>query len=339
MSKKNTEWSLALLWNAALDTVPQRDYEPRERIWASELGGSYYDRYWKMHGRKATTPPNLRSRRKFEAGNLAEFVVAQVLIRSGVLQSQQNYIITDDGKYPVSGKCDFIAGGEIKDADFSDLPETIAGIAERSRASLKKQFPKGLSLRGLELKSTSGMMFDVYEKAPSIHHALQAFHYASTTNMPYTIVYISRDDLRLCEWTIKPTNRTYKLAYETDRNNMAKIMTLNRKQIKEYKEPLLAWNEATQKYSKNYKVEYSNYLTDYKYKQPLEYAEPATKIATRINNVIKRLKNFDKISSLNEVAMADAIKFYPEIQPVLVKLINEWHVNYVKPEKVVRKKK
>jgi hypothetical protein len=338
-TKDKELWSLASIWNASLDTVPQRDYEARDRIWASELAGSYYDRYHKMHGRKATTPPNLRARRKFEAGNLIEWVVAQVLARAGALRSSQDYILNEKGAYKVSGKCDFIAGGMIEETDFSDLPETIADIAERAVAALKEQFPEGLSQRGLELKSCSGMMFDRYEKAPGIHHALQAFHYAYTTKMPYMIVYISRDDLRLHEWTILPTNKKLKKLYETDRENMAKIMTLNKKQIKNYMEQLLVWDEDDQKYKKNYKIEYSAYLTDYKYKQPADYAEPAQKIATRINGVIKRLREYKKISTLNEQAMYDAITFYPAIQPKLEQLINDWHVNYVKPEKVVRKKK
>src|SRR5260221_343993 len=132
-------WSLAQIWNLSLDNVPRRDYEPRDYVWASELGGSFYDRYFKMKGRQPTTPPNLRTRRKFEGGRLMEWVILQVLNRAGALKSTQEHFIEDSGALKVTGRLDFEAGGKIGDADFSDLPETIKGISEATITALREK--------------------------------------------------------------------------------------------------------------------------------------------------------------------------------------------------------
>lgn len=336
-----TMWGFAALWNQSLDTDRQRPYEKREHIWASELTGSYYDRYWKMKGRVPTTPPNLRSRRKFEGGNIAEYVMQQVLVKAGILQSSQEYIINEDYELKVTGKADFTAGGMprmIDDIDLLGLPESFIAIAKATVEHMLEKYPYGLKHLNVEIKSCSGMMFDMYERAPAVHHSMQAFHYAHNTEVPTLLVYVSRDDFRVCEWVILPDSKKHLDIYKKDIENMHKVLSLTEKQVAHYKEPLLVWNEEDHKYKKNFKVEYSSYLTDYGYKQPSEYAESATKIATRINNVIKRLRAGAKISKLNETAMADAIQFFPPCEEVLVKYINEWHV-MDKPEPIKKEKK
>lgn len=340
-NKQVAIWGVAHMWNQSLDIDRQRPYEKREHMWASELTGSYYDRYWKMQGRKPTTPPNLRARRKFEGGNMTEFVLQQVLTRAGILKSSQEYI-THEGKLRVTGKADFTAGGQVKpltDDELVGFPETFGIIAQNMIKQLSKKYPNGLKYLNIEIKSCSGMMFDRYEINPGVNHQMQAFHYAHNTDRPTLLVYVSRDDFRICEYIIMPNDKKLKKIYDDDIENMAKILTLNKKQIKNYKEPLLAWDEDTKKYKKSFKVEYSAYLKDYGFEQPSEYGDPATKIATRINNVMKRLRNYDKISTLNENAMADAVKFYPGCQPTIVALINDWHVNYQPPVKIKKGKK
>jgi hypothetical protein len=135
-----------------------------------------------------------------------------------------------------------------------------------------------------------------------------------------------------------PDSEKHLRIYKDDLDNMKKILTLDKGQILSYREPLLVWNEEDHKYKKNFKVEYSSYLTDYGFEQPSDYAEPAQKISTRINNVIKRLRAGAKMSKLNEAAMEDAIKFFPPCEEKLVKYINEWHV-MDKPEPIKKEKK
>ena len=75
-------WTFSEVWNKALEFEPEKKHEPRSHIWASEIGGAYIDRYLKMTGEKPTNPPNARSRRKFEAGNLIEWLVGIILERA-----------------------------------------------------------------------------------------------------------------------------------------------------------------------------------------------------------------------------------------------------------------
>lgn len=318
-------WSLAQVWNQSLDTVPQRDYEPRDYVWASELGGSYYDRYWKMKGRQPTTPPNLRTRRKFEAGNLIEWVILQVLNRAGVLKSTQEHFVDDSGPIKVTGRCDFEAGGEIQDADFSDLPETIKGISEAAIEALKEKFPDGLAHVNIEVKSCAGMMFDRYEFAPGPQHALQAFVQAKATNRPTLLVYVSRDDLRICEWKILPEQAKYQKLLDKDLEKINHIIYVKEENIEEYtfngeavKEPLLQYSAG--KFSSNWKVEYSNYLTDYGFEYPEEYGKPAKSISLRLNNIVKRLKEGKELSKVNLKTLDECYAFYPQAEEIINKL-------------------
>jgi hypothetical protein len=304
------DWNLAKVWNASLDVDRQREYEPRDYIWASELGGSYYDRYWKMKGRKPTTPPNQRAKRKFEAGNLSEWVVLQVLRRAELLQTTQQHITFDNGVMKVTGRCDFVAGGRAKLDDLSDLPE---GLSTISQAVLERLHEGGdLDERILELKSCSGIMFERYISAPAKYHALQLFHYVHNLQKSGRLVYLSRDDLRMVEWTIAPDSKEWQELYEQDISKMAEVYKLPEKEIEKYKEPLLVFED--NKFKKNFRVEYSNYLTDYGYKRPDQYAEPAGKLAGRINRVITRINEGKKLTKLNEEAIKDVIKFYPSAE-------------------------
>lgn len=312
----SNNWSFAQVWNASLDTDRQRPVEPRDYIWASELGKGLYDRYWKMHGRKPTTPPGLRARRKFEAGNLTEWVMQQVLVRAGILRASQERLEDTTGPIRVSGRCDFIAGGIIQDIDVMELglPDSFAAIAATAIQALKEKFPNGLSEQGLEIKSCSGTMFDKYKAAVGFHHALQAFFYTKTTNLPYTIVYVSRDDLRVCEWVIRPTSDVWEKHYMQDCEAMSKYYRLPEGETT--KESLLLWDG--QKFSKNWEVEYSSYLTDYGFERPDEYADKASKAASSLNYIVRRLSDGKELTKKNkEEHLPNGYKFYPGAEEII----------------------
>jgi hypothetical protein len=315
MNKSDGNWSLAGVWNQSLDNVPQRELEPRNYCWASELGGSYYDRYFKMQGRQPTTPPNARTKRKFEAGNLIEWVILQVLNRAGVLKSSQEHFELE-GIIDVTGRCDFEAGGEIQEADFSDLPETIAGISEATIAQLKEKYPDGLANVNVEIKSCAGLMFERYLIAPSPSHALQSFVQAKATDRPTLLVYVSRDDLRICEWKIMPKSEKYQKLLDTDLEKMAEIIKLHETEVP--KEPLLTFDD---KFSKNWKVEYSNYLTDYGFERPDLYADPASSVARRLNNIVKKLKEGKELTKINQATLEECYAFYSGSEDIISNLI------------------
>ena len=132
--KKRPTWSFVDIWNKSIETRDQRTIYPREKIWAGEIGGSMVDRYLKMKGVSPTNPPNARSLRKFEAGNIWEAIMGYILKRAGIYIDSQEWVSYQyPGLFPVTGKLDYIAGGlpdydkaaKQMDIDFSWLPKSI----------------------------------------------------------------------------------------------------------------------------------------------------------------------------------------------------------------------
>lgn len=296
-------WSLAEIWNQSLAIDREREYVPRNHIWASELNGSYYDRYYRMKGRKPSTPPNMRSQRKFQAGNLTEFLVKQILERAGLLLETQTHISNTEFALEVTGKLDFLAGGEIKDIDSSDFPESFDILAQTVVSKLQELHPKGLREQILEIKSCSGMMFNLYELKPAVHHMLQAFHYSHSRKIPASVIYISRDDLRIMEWQILPNSEQWLQLYRKDIERMADVLKLDRPAL----QPRL--NLVDGKFKKNWHVEYSNYLDDYGYERPDEYGDQASKLCGRLNRVMKRKHEGKELTVKNMQAIDEGIMF------------------------------
>lgn len=326
-------WGLTKIWNDSLDVDKHRPYEERDYVWASELGGSYYDRYWKMHGHVPTTPPNLRSRRKFQGGNLTEWIVLQILSRAGVLKSTQEYITYEDGSIRVTGKADFVAGGEIQllsESDLQTLPESFADAADTIITQLQESHPEGLREVNIEVKSCSDMVFDRYQIKPSPQHALQAFHYAFNTGRPTLLVYVSRDSFQICEWVIMPNSEKYKKLYFRDLELMEKYLALDEDSVEIIREPLLVWKAG--KFSSNWKVEYSNYLTDYGFETPELYGKPAKSFATRLSNVAKKIREEKKLTKINYQTLREGIEFWPQAKDIFIKLGVE--AELLEPEEV-----
>src|SRR5258708_20285530 len=86
-----SHWGLATAWNASLIDTEERELKVRDNLWASELGKAPIDVWLKMHGTKPTNPPNARSLRKFEAGNVFEWIVSLILKRAGILRESQKW--------------------------------------------------------------------------------------------------------------------------------------------------------------------------------------------------------------------------------------------------------
>jgi len=315
----SNNWSFAGVWNTALDIDRQRELEPRDYIWASELGRGYYDRYWKMKGRKPTTPPGVRAQRKFEAGNLTEWVMLQILARAGILQETQTKVEDTTGPIRVSGRCDFMAGGQIKDVENIDLvglPENFQAMAKMAIENLKEKYPDGLKDVGIEIKSCSGLMFDKYKAAPATNHGLQSFFYAKTLNRPFLLVYVSRDDLRVCEYVILPDSERWSELYETDIAAMSELLEASDVLPMQ---PLLTWEN--ERFGKNWEIEYSSYLTDYGFDRPDQYAEKASSTLRRLNNIVKKIKEGKPIDgTVNQKTLKECYAFYPEAENIIKEL-------------------
>lgn len=311
------DWTFFDKWNQSLEAGrPERPLLPRNHIWATELGGSFIDRYLKMNGTAQSNPPNPRSLRKFEAGNIWESIIKFVLLRAGILQNSQKWV---EFKYPdslqVTGKLDFIAGGkpdyslsaEIMEKEFAWLPEFI------SRATLNivdklKEIKTELKPIILEVKSCSSFMFDNYEKCgiPDPKHSLQLFHYLKAENLDEGhIVYVCKDDARLLEMEIKNPS-DLEQQYYRDIELMTEYMKSTERPPLE--KPI-TWKENFGKFAANWKVSYSNYLKMlYGFENQFAFENTYKPIVSAWNRVISRLKKGDKMTDSNKKYLDDIQK-------------------------------
>jgi len=313
------KWSFSEAWNKALETRNEREIKPRNVIWASELGGSYIDRYLKMLGEKPTNPPNARSLRKFEAGNMMEWVVEMVLRRAGIFIDSQEWI---DFQYPnllkVNGKLDQLAGGKPDwneaEAEIKELglPDFFRKGTEAIIKHLSDKFPDGLENIVIEVKSCSSFMFEKYESTGSNpNHQLQLFHYLKAKNMDEGhIVYISKDDLRMLETAVFNTEK-FEKPYKEDIEKMTYYVS---NKIEPDKEPQVVFEEESNKFYSNWKIEYSSYLTKlYGYEKPDEYRASVDSKIARWNRVLGRIKENKNMTKNNLEAIAEMEKEHVNI--------------------------
>lgn len=306
-------WAFASAWNQTLDTPRDREYEPRERIWASEIGGAYIDRYLKMKGTPPTNPPNARSLRKFQAGNIWEGIVGHVLHKAGILiDAQERLEYQYPGLLPVSGKLDFLAGGkpDYEKAlstveEFKWLPEFVTKASEEMIRGFMERYPDGLKEIVLEIKSCSSNMFEIYQRreSPSPSHRSQNFHYLKSKGMDEGhVVYISRDDARILEYGV--LNPSY---VEDEYKKDIEAMTgfFRRGEIPP-KEPLILFDDFAGKFSTNWKVSYSGYLEMlYGFKTQKEYEDQFKPLSSRWNRVLARVKEGKDLTKNNQEALKE----------------------------------
>lgn len=323
------KWSFAQIWNESLQKGrPEREFKARNTIWASELGGSMVDRYLKYIGDKPTNPPNQRSLRKFEAGNIWEWIVGLVLKRAGILLDEQGwvkYTHTANGKsyLPVTGKKDFVAGGkpdwEKAKADINQLglPEFLDRATNDIIDYFKEKYPEGLAKVILEVKSSSSFMFDRYEalKTADPKHKLQLFHYLKADNLTEGhIIYICKDDCRMLEIGVMnpgPVEEEYiadieRFSWYIFKGEQPKI------------EKEIVFQSNTFRFSPNYKVGYSNYLTKlYGYKDQMEFDTKYRSMTARWNRVLNRMVNESNMTKLNLEVIKEIKKEFPYLDSIV----------------------
>ena len=311
----NMKWSFAGIWNESLEEGrPTRVLEPRQKIWASELGGSFIDRYLKMTGIQPSNPPNPRSLRKFEAGNIWEAIVGYVLRRAGILQTRQDWIqFQYPNLLPVSGKLDFIAGGKPDyekalstiQKEFDWLPEFISRATANIIQTLREKYPDGLANIILEIKSCSSFMFEKYERDNQANpsHKLQLFHYLKCKNMPEGhIVYISKDDARMLEvGVLNPS-----LVEDDYKKDIETISNFVMNKTEPPKEKYIIFDKDWGSFSANWKVGYSNYLTLlYGLENQKAFDDLYKPIVERWNRVLQRVIDKKDLTDNNKEAIAE----------------------------------
>lgn len=302
-------WKFAHLWNESLLDREEREVKPRDYLWASELGKSYIDIYLKMKGEVMTNPPNPRSLRKFEAGNIWEWLVGLILKRAGLFVGEQEYLrfAIEPGLLEVSGKADFIAGGV---ADFKahkeslkdlDLPEVFLRATKNIIESLEKESNGELEKKILEIKSVSSFMFDSIENSnkSSKIHRLQLYHYLASSGIERgNVVYICKDDCRMIEIPVNLNDKAVKEEYTSFIKGMTYYI---KNDIQPPLEDLIVWDKDFGKFSTNFNVSYSGYLTKlYGFSDQMEYEDQFRPITESWNRVIGRIKSNKPMTKNNE---------------------------------------
>lgn len=297
-------WTLSEQWNKSLEEKEEREVIPRDYIWASELGKSPIDVWLRMKGVKPTNLPNNRSKRKFEAGNVWEWIVELVLRRAGLMIENQTHL---KHQYPglceVTGRVDFIAGGkpDIEKArqELEDLmlPEVFTRAFENIFQYLGKQ--KELEKKILEIKSLSAFMFDSVERAGNASkiHRLQCYHYLKSTGIKEgAVVYICRDDCRMMEIPVYLGGAT-ELEYKKEIEILSGYY--QRDEQPPHEKPIV-FDEDLKKFVKNFKVGYSLYLTKlYGFKEPQEFDDIYIPKVSAWNRVLTRMKQGKEMTKSN----------------------------------------
>lgn len=307
-------WSFFQIWNSSLEEREERELKPRNRIYASELGGAMIDRWLKMQGQEYSNPPNARSRRKFEAGKIWESIIKYVLARAGILQAYQKWLSYQyPGMLEVTGKLDFIAGGKpdydkakhVIDNEFNWLPDFISKATKNIVKQLSEKYPEGLKDIILEVKSCSSFMFENYERNcnASPHHKLQLFHYLKSENMyEGHIVYICKDDARIIEIGVFNPS----VVEDEYKSDIYKITGYYNRGEEPPKEQAIVFSPDFGKFSANYKVGYSQYLTYlYGFKNQMEFDSQYKPIVERWNRVLGRIREGKDMTDNNKKAIEE----------------------------------
>lgn len=306
-----TNWTLADIWNEAAQKE-DKPLKKRNYVYASEIGGAFYDRFLKMAGVPYTNPPTQRSRRKFLAGNIWEHTVKQLLIASGVYKHDE--IKVDAVPYydclAVHGRLDFIAGGYI-DADIAfkhladlNLPDFLFDVGKKIIEALEGQ---DLEKKIIELKSVSTFAMDKVDKmnAPIRQHTLQGTHYEKNAHIPADILYICKDDCRMAQFSIKMEES--EPLYREDLLQMTEFIRKNKKPPLE---PLVKFDDMLGKFIRNLGVEYSPYLSHYSFNTPDDY-----------HAAVKFIEPWNRV--LNRMVMAELGKTTPSGKPITLTPANK----------------
>ena len=337
--------NLATIWNSAIERK-DRPIEPRERLFASELGGSMIDRFHKLKGTPYTNPPNSRSMRKFMAGDIWEWIIKTVLIRAGIpFTTQERVELNYEGLLPISGRLDFIIGGAINPEEalhaleMEDMPDFIKNPAKAIIEALRTTYPDGnIPKKVLEIKSVGSFIFEslLSQDNPRTHHMLQGAIYHLTTKLPTDIVYVCRDDCRLLQYSIDKIVPDLEKEIKKD---LEQITKYHKDDVEPPKEELIIFENG--KFKTNWKIQYSPYLSmlytynkngDDKEEKPIEtpdeYFEAFSPLVSSWNRVVKRIvdkapmtkSNLEKIEEMGRYGFAEIIsnlqKQYENIKSV-----------------------
>jgi hypothetical protein len=327
MTDKMT-WSMIGAFNAAIER-PERDVQPRDYLWATDLGKADVDTYLKMMGEEPSNPPNARSMHKFMAGDFWEGFVYWFLTFAGILRSSQERLTY---QYPdllmVSGRPDFIAGGrpdyEKALALTVQFPMTdpVRDFILRFIKNMRAEYEgKDLKEIVIECKSVGSFIFPRYQRAnatASIDHVYQIFHYLkSQARDEGHIAYFSKDDSLMAEFGVFNPDAEIEAKYR------GRIETLTGYYRAKQQPPLeneIVFDEEAFRFAKNWKIEYSPFLTKlYGYKTPEAYYQRWQPKAAQFNRVFGRCVAGEKMTKMNLEVLPEMRAYFPNLDELIIK--------------------
>ena len=252
---------------------------------------------------------------------MMEWLVGTVLKRAGILQENQRWLRF---QYPnmlaVNGKFDFLAGGN-PDWDNAEeaikylgLPEFFNRASQAILDHFAKTYPDGLEEVILEIKSCSAFMMELYEKrGANKNHELQLYHYLKATGMKEGhIVYISKDDLRMAEFHVGNPSKL-----EDDyKDDISKITDYYFHKTRPPIAKEIVYEDG--KFSQNWKVGYSGYLTMlYGHKTQKEYEDKFKPLASNFNRVLKRRIEGKEMTKKNLDIILEIGKHFPNFDEIV----------------------
>jgi len=297
------------IFDSALAKEQTRVLEPRSYLWASEIGNSMFDTYLSMKGVPYSNVPNEIAIRKFKIGALIEDFFKIVLFEVGLLKKQEERVYSNfDFGLKVSGRLDVTYGGTFNINDINDILEkfnflSFIGLLSDAIKEFAKNNPNNIyNDCGLEIKSCSEYIFNAIEQTnePLPHHKLQAFHYAKWTGLPFQIVYFDKNNARMKSFWIYGDDEELLKIYTED---ILKMTYYYENNIVPPKEDLMVLNK---RFSKNWQVEYSKYLTShYGFQTKQEFRDAMTSKCGRWNRVLVRVEKNENLTDDNKKAIQE----------------------------------
>lgn len=312
-NKVESVWGVAEVWNKSMSQVEKRVPKERDYLWATDPGKSIVDTFLSMKATKPSNPPNARSLRKFEAGDVFEWIVKIILMRAGLLKMTQiSCEYQYKGLLKMTGRIDYIVGGKPDmnkiqtELEDMDIPDSFKRGALNIVKHIAKHYPNGLPEMPFEVKSISSFLADGMERKERSmrHHRVQMFHYLKSSRYDTgMIIYVCRDDLRMFEFPVRLLDKDVEKEYK----GFIKEMTSAWKRDEQptIEDPIV-FDEDMGKFSKNFKVEYSQYLNSlYGFKEPRKYSEHVSPKVQRWNRVLARIKKGEKMTENNKAAIKE----------------------------------
>ena len=289
------QFGIQKIWNDCL-IQEQRQTKARNHINASDLGGTFIDRYYKMKGTEPTNPYDTRILKVFAAGNEFHHLIKKVFEKIGILKDGEKYIEIPETKdiLKILGYYDMkigefdnwhIAKQRIKEYGFS---EAIEQISLKLIDYFESQYPQGIEPQIIEVKSINSNAF--WSKKDYIgtgyeHHKLQLYTYLKATGINKgTLLYISKDDLTLQEGLILHPNESLEKIWLDDVKTMTEYY---RKNIIPPREPDYIFNQKSRKYEVNWRIARSPYLTLISGKSKEDWEKEVKEIVKNKNKKIK----------------------------------------------------